>query len=110
MRFGNIQIASQALTDGATITWNCSLGLNASVTLAGNRTLAITNPIAGSTGVLVVTQDGTGSRTLTLPSGSLVVNAGAGAIALTATASAKDVLSFYYNGTNYFWTYGKGFS
>lgn len=104
--------AFEVLTDGATITW--ALGSdrvrNATVTLGGNRTLAITGAVDGATGVLIVKQDGTGSRTLTLPGNSKVVGAGAGAITLTTTASAIDILSFYYDGTNYLWTYGKNFT
>lgn len=102
----------ETLTDGATVTW--ALGsrrvANATVTLGGNRTLAITGAASGSTGVLKVVQDGTGSRTLTLPAGSKVVGGGAGAITLTTTAGGIDVLAFYYDGTNYFWTFGKNFT
>jgi hypothetical protein len=54
-----------ALTDAATIAVDLSLGNNFSVTLGGNRTLgAPTNQTAGQSGVIVVTQDSTGSRTL----------------------------------------------
>jgi hypothetical protein len=53
------------LTDGATITPNFDANQNFSVTLAGNRTLANpTNIDAGQTGSIFITQDGTGSRTL----------------------------------------------
>lgn len=99
-----------ALTDGATITWDLSVSTNASVTLAGNRTLAITNPVAGMYGTLVVTQDATGTRTLTLPAGSKVINGGAGAVTLTTTGAAKDILTFYYDGTNYYFNYGKNYN
>ena len=52
-----------ALTDAATIAVDLSLANNFSVTLAGNRTLgAPTNTTAGQSGVIVVTQDSTGSR------------------------------------------------
>lgn len=104
--------AFETLTDGATITWAFASDRvrNATVTLGGNRTLSITGAVSGSTGVLIVKQDGTGSRTLTLPSGSKVVGGGAGIITLTTTASAVDILSFYYDGTNYWWTYGKNFT
>ena len=98
------------LTDGATITWDCKVTLNDSVTLAGNRTLAMSNAVAGMYGTLVVKQDATGSRTLTLPANSKVINGGAGAIALTSTAAAKDILSFYFDGTYYYWTYGKNYN
>lgn len=54
-----------ALTDGATITPDFALANNYSVTLAGNRTLANpTNIVAGQSGSIFITQDGTGSRTL----------------------------------------------
>lgn len=108
----NLFPSFEVLTDGATITWAFASDRvrNATVTLAGNRTLSITGAVNGSTGVLIVKQDATGSRTLALPSGSKVVGAGAGAITLTTTASAIDILSFYYDGTNYLWTYGKNFT
>ena len=56
-----------ALTDAATIAVDMSAtgGNNFSVTLGGNRTLG--NPTgltAGQSGVIYITQDGTGSRTL----------------------------------------------
>ncbi len=53
------------LTDAATIAVDMGAGFNFSVTLGGNRTLgAPTNSIAGQSGLILVTQDGTGSRTL----------------------------------------------
>ena len=83
-----------ALTDGATIAVDLSLGNNFTVTLAGNRTLgAPTNVTAGQSGVIVVTQDGTGSRTLAY--NSVYKFAGGTAPTLTTTASAVDVLAYY---------------
>ena len=83
-----------ALTDGATIAVDLSLGNNFTVTLAGNRTLgAPTNVTAGQSGVIVVTQDGTGSRTLAY--NSAYKFAGGTAPTLTTTASAVDVLAYY---------------
>ena len=102
----------QVLTDGATISWNPTLGLNASVTLAGNRTLSFfSTPVAGSYGTLVVTQDGTGGRTLTLPSTSNLVlgSSATTTIALSTAANAKDILNFYYDGTNCYWNIGQGY-
>jgi hypothetical protein len=100
--------APVSLTDGATITWTAVAGQHqsAKVTLAGNRTLAISGPAAGMYFTLFVTQDATGSRTLALPSGSKVISGGGGAITLTTTASATDILTAYYDGTNYWWNYG----
>jgi hypothetical protein len=83
-----------ALTDGATITPDFSAGNNFSVTLGGNRTLANpTNLTAGQHGVIVITQDGTGSRTLAYGS-NWKFPAGA-APTLTTTANAVDVLAYY---------------
>lgn len=86
--------AISALTDGATITPNFNSGNNFSVTLAGNRTLANpTNITAGQSGVIVITQDATGSRTLAY--GSFYKFAGGTAPTLTTTANAVDVLAYY---------------
>jgi len=86
--------AITALTDGATITADFAVANNFSVTLGGNRTLANpSNQTAGQSGVIVITQDGTGSRTLAygsnwkFPQGS--------APTLTTTANAVDVLVYY---------------
>ena len=84
-----------ALTDGATIAVDMSLGNNFSVTLAGNRSLGDpTNVTAGQSGVIVVTQDGTGSRTLAY-AGTKYKFAGGTAPTLTTTAAAVDVLAYY---------------
>ena len=83
-----------ALTDGATITPNFATSNNFSVTLGGNRTLANpTNQTAGQSGVIVITQDGTGSRTLAY--GSNFKFPGGTAPTLTTTANAVDVLAYY---------------
>ena len=83
-----------ALTDAATVAVDLSLGNNFTLTLAGNRTLgAPTNVTAGQSGVIVVTQDGTGSRTLAY--NSVYKFAGGTAPTLTTTASAVDVLAYY---------------
>lgn len=86
--------AITALTDGSTITPDFAAANNYSVTLGGNRTLANpTNLTAGQSGVIVITQDGTGSRTLAY--GSYFKFPGGTAPTLTTTASAVDVLAYY---------------
>ncbi len=83
-----------ALTDAATVSINLSQGNNFTLTLGGNRTLgAPSNVTAGQSGVIVVTQDGTGSRTLAY--NSIYKFAGGTAPTLTTTASAVDVLAYY---------------
>lgn len=82
-----------ALTDGATITHTLSKYKTvqaASVTLGGNRTLAFSNLIAGMRGVIYVTQDGTGSRTLT-PSGGSALN-------LSTAADTTDRVCWDFDG------------
>jgi hypothetical protein len=104
--------AFAVLTDAATVVWalaNKRIN-NAVVTLGGNRALSITGVNDGASGLLIVKQDGTGGRTLSLPAGSKVVGAGAGAIVLSTGINAVDILSFYYDGTNYWWTYGLNFT
>lgn len=110
---GILAPAFATLTDGATITLTCDSSKttqNATVTLGGNRTLAISGAVNGMTGVLIVKQDATGSRTLTLPATSKVVGGGAGTVTLTATAAAVDILTWVYDGSNYYWTYGTNFN
>ena len=102
----------QTLTDAATINWIPSQGLNANVTLAGNRTLGFsTPPAAGAYGTLVVKQDGTGGRTLTLPSvtNKILGSTSTTSIGLSTAANAIDIINFYFDGTNYFWNIGQGY-
>jgi hypothetical protein len=105
----------QALTYGPTINWNPTSGLNASVTLGGNGTLSFTStPAVGSYGTLIVTQDASGNRSITLPTIPLAVNKVLGSastttIALSTAPNAKDILNFYYDGTNCFWNIGQGY-
>jgi hypothetical protein len=102
----------QLLTSGSTITWNPTQGLNASVKLDQNSTLSFSaTPPSGSYGTLVVTQDGTGGRTLTLPSiaNKVLGSTSNTSIALSTTAGAKDIINFYYDGTNCYWNVGQGY-
>ena len=89
----NAYMQIDALTDASTIAVDMSVGNNFSVTLGGNRTLGNpTNLTAGQSGVIFITQDGTGSRTLAyssywdFPSQT--------APTLTTTANAVDVLVY----------------
>ena len=82
-----------ALTDASTIAVNLALNNHFSVTLAGNRTLANpTNIVAGTSGSFFITQDGTGSRTLSY--GSYYDFAGGTAPTLTTTASKIDRIDY----------------
>jgi hypothetical protein len=58
-----------------------------------------------------VTQDATGGRTLTLPSttNKVLGSTSTTTIALSSAANAKDILNFYYDGTNCYWNIGQGY-
>lgn len=60
---------SQSLSDGATINIDWEDAKVQYVTLGGNRTIEFDNPAEAGSYILVVTQDATGSRTLTWPGG-----------------------------------------
>jgi len=82
-----------SLTDGATITPDFDAAQNFAVTLGGNRTLANPSNIdAGQTGSIFVTQDGTGSRTLSF--GSYWDFAGGTAPTLSTAAGAVDRIDY----------------
>jgi len=94
---------SQTLTDGATISWDTSLGRVATVTLAGNRAVAAPTNLKVGTYILNVIQDATGSRTLTW--NAVFKWTGGVAPVLTTTANARDVFSFFSDGTNLYGSY-----
>ena len=108
--------APRTLTySGSTINWNPALGLNAAITLTQNSTLSFTAaPPVGSYGTVVLTQDGTGGRTLTLPTLAGATNQVLGStststVALSTTANSTDILNFYYDGTVVYWNIGQGY-
>lgn len=83
-----------ALSDAATISVNFASSNNFSVTLGGNRTLGNpSNVVAGQSGFIAITQDGTGSRTLAYSSNWSF--ASGTAPTLTTTAGAIDILAYY---------------
>ena len=64
-RFKKTVHPNNAATDGSTVTFDCSLGNVHSVTLGGNRTLALSNVSTDQYLHIKLKQDGTGSRTVT---------------------------------------------
>jgi hypothetical protein len=99
------------LTDAATVTWTVTGKREdmAQLTIAGARTLAITGAQTGFRGVIHITESGA-SRSLALPSGSIVANTGAGAIALTGVSGGKQKWTVSYDGTNYWWESGASYT
>ena len=94
----NANVSNQTLTDGATISWDVSLGAVATVTLGGNRTIAAPTNLKVGTYILHVVQDATGSRTLTW--NAVFKWPAAVAPTLTTTGSRRDIISFVCDGTN----------
>lgn len=79
-----------------TITLNMNNANNFSMTLNANSTNTLANPTnltAGQSGVIAITQDATGSRTLAY--GTYWKFPGGTAPTLTTTANAVDVLAYY---------------
>lgn len=100
----------QTLTDAATITLDLATapgylpplttvqvgsGNSFAVTLAGNRVLDILNMAPGQIIRVAVTQDGTGSRTLTVKTGGTTALVATGTL-LTTTAGATDLIEVMY--------------
>jgi hypothetical protein len=76
-----------SLTDGVTISLDLSSGFNFSVTLGGNRSLANpTNTKVGQSGIIAVSQDVTGGRTLSFGSSYKFAN---GVVPSPDTASLR---------------------
>lgn len=86
-----------AATDDTTVTFDLSLGNIHTVTLGGNRTLALSNATTGQCFIIRLLQDGTGSRTVTWfstikwPDGTTPT--------LTTTASKADTFGFICTGS-----------
>ena len=69
------------------------------ITLTGNATITMPTATSGKSFVMMLKQDGTGSRTVTW---STVKWAGGTAPTITSTASRLDLLSFFADGTNWY--------
>lgn len=71
------------------------------ITLTGNATITMPTATSGKSFILLLKQDGTGSRTVTWSS---VQWPGGTAPTITATASKQDIYSFFADGTNWYGT------
>jgi hypothetical protein len=92
-------------TTSGTITPNAANGNVQTITLNGNLTLsAFSSPISGQTITFIITQDATGSRTLT----STMKFAG-GSKTLSTAANSIDILTVSYIGTAYYASLAKGY-
>lgn len=80
-----------------TIDW--ANWINQKISMTWNCTFTFSNPIAWECYILKLTQDGTWSRTATFP--ATVKKQSTWSLTLTTTASKVDILSCYYDWTNY---------
>jgi hypothetical protein len=81
------------------ITLNLANGSFQVITLTGNATITMPTATAGRSFILLLKQDGTGSRTVTW---TTVKWPGGTAPTITATASKQDIFSFFADGTNWY--------
>lgn len=85
-------------TTSGTITPDVANGNVQKITLNGNLTLnAFANAVAGQSMTIIITQDATGSRTLTS-----TMKWADGFKDLSTGANAIDIVSIYYDGTTYY--------
>jgi hypothetical protein len=95
-----------AETYTATYAPDVSTATIMTMTLTGGVTFnGFTSPLAGQSATVIFTQDGTGGRTLT----STMKFAG-GSKTLSTAASAVDIISVFYDGTNYWASLSKGYA
>jgi len=81
------------------ITLDLANGSFQVITLTGNATITMPTATAGRSFILLLKQDGTGSRTVTW---TTVKWPGGTAPTITATASKQDIFSFFADGTNWY--------
>jgi hypothetical protein len=83
------------------VTVDLANGTVQNLTLTGNATITMPTAVAGKSFIIILSQDATGSRTVTW---STVSWPSATAPTVTSTASKKDIFSFFSNGTSWFGT------
>lgn len=90
----------------STLTPDAANGSVQTITATGNFTLsAFSNPVSGQTITFIITQDATGSRTLT----STMKFAG-GSKTLSTAANSIDIMTVSYIGTTYYASLSKAFA
>jgi hypothetical protein len=84
-------------TGAQTLNW--ATGNQKRITLTGNTTLSFSNPAGFCSLLLEIHQDATGARSITWPAS--VLWSGGTTPVLSTAANAIDVITCFYNGTNY---------
>lgn len=106
LQFTYVTEPPYTLTYAATLTPALANGSVQKITLTGPVTIsAFSSVTAGVSMTLILQQDATGGRTLT----STMKFAG-GMKTLSTAANAIDIMSIYYDGTNYYASLAKGFA
>lgn len=108
IKIGDLYQGFYALTYASpTTTWNLTtMSYNATLTLTGDTALDIVGEATGCSGCIIVTQ-GVGSSSITLPANSYLL--GASTLTLSSAIGAVDILTFVYNGSNYYWSLGANY-
>ena len=86
---------------------NWTLAARQTVTLTGNPTFTFTSPYSICSTILRLVQDGSGARTVTWPLNVQWV--GGMPPVLSTSPNAVDIISLYWNGINYYASYGINF-
>jgi hypothetical protein len=90
-----------AANTSTAITVALTNGTVQQLTLTGNATITMPTAVAGKSFIIMLKQDGTGSRSVTW---STVTWPSATAPTITGTASKQDIYSFFSDGTNWYGT------
>jgi hypothetical protein len=111
---GDISFKTSTFTEndegvsGTAVTIDWTLGNKSTVELTGDATLTFTAP-AGETNLLLrVVHDDPGGHTITWP--AAVKWPAGSAPTLTTGATKTDIITFYYDGTNYYGAFGLDYS
>lgn len=108
---GNLTLLNTTVTDytetpytansSTAITIALTNGTFQIITLTGNATITMPTATSGKSFILLLKQDGTGSRTVTWSTVRWPSNT---APTITSTASRQDIYSFFADGTNWYGT------
>ena len=86
---------------------NSQFFYHAKVTLTEDITLNLQNAVNGGYGTIIIDQDATGGRTVTLPANSKVIG---GSLSLASGANERTILTYLFDGTDFNWNFGGNYS
>ena len=91
------------------IAFNTNNGVNMKTTLTENTTITLSNLVDGDEGNIVITQ-AAGNYTVAISPTPYVIDDGAGAVVITDGAGSVTILSYTYDGSRLFITYGANYT